>query len=62
MVEVGGGVGLVASLANAVDLVVDRCAVVVTHLTGTGDRPLYVRRMPGADASNLAQTLVCLAR
>ena len=34
----------------------------VTHLTGTGDSPLDVGRMPGTDTSNLAETLVGLAR
>jgi len=33
----------------------------VTHLTGTGNSPLDVGRVPGTDTSNLAQTLVCLA-
>ncbi len=50
------------ALANAVDLVVDRGTVVVTHLTGTGNRPLDVGRMPSTDTSNLAETLVSLAR
>lgn len=58
----GGCVALVVSLADTVDLVVDRSTVVVTHLTGTGDGPLDVGRMPGTDTSDLAETLVSLAR
>lgn len=34
----------------------------VTHLTSTGNSPLDVGRMPGTDTSNLAETLVSLAR
>ena len=34
----------------------------VTHLTGTGNGPLDVARVPGTDTSNLAETLVSLAR
>lgn len=41
---------------------VDRGTVVVTHLTGTGHSPLDVVRVPGTDTSNLAETLVSLAR
>lgn len=41
---------------------VARGTVVVTHLTGTGNSPLDVGRMPGTDTGNLAQTLVSLAR
>lgn len=62
VVEIGGGVSLVCALANTVDLVVDGCTVVVTHLTSTGDSPLHVGRMPCTDTSDLAETLVRLAR
>lgn len=41
---------------------VDRCTVVVTHLTSTGNSPLDVGRVPGTDTSNLTETLVCLPR
>ncbi len=34
----------------------------VTHLTGTGNGPLDVVRVPGTDTSNLTETLVSLAR
>ena len=34
----------------------------VTHLTGTGNSPLDVGRMPGTDTGDLAETLVGLAR
>lgn len=61
-VEIGRGVTLVRALTNAVDLVVDRGTVVVTHLTSTGDSPLDVRRMPSTNTSDLAETLVRLAR
>lgn len=61
-VELGGGVSGILAAANAVDLVVDRGTVMVTHLTSTGNSPLDVGRMPGTDTSDLAQTLVRLAR
>lgn len=41
---------------------VARGTVVVTHLTGTGNGPLDVVRVPGTDTSNLTETLVSLAR
>ena len=41
---------------------VDRGTVVVTVLTGTGDGPLDVVRVPGTDTGDLAETLVGLAR
>ena len=62
MVELSGSIASIGSLTNPVDLVVDRCAVMVTHLTSTSNSPLHVRRMPGADTSNLTQTLVRLTR
>lgn len=34
----------------------------VTHLTGTGNSPLDVGRMPSTDTSDLSETLVSLAR
>lgn len=46
---------------NAVDLLVDLSAVVVTLLTSTGHRELHTARMPGTNTSHLAQTLVSLA-
>lgn len=61
-VELGGSIASVLTLADAVDLVVDAGTVVVTHLTGTGNSPLDVGWMPGTDTSNLAETLVRLAR
>ena len=61
-VEVSGGVTLIVTLTDTVDLVVDGGTVVVTHLTGTGNSPLDVGRVPGTDTSNLAETLVGLAR
>jgi len=61
-IEVGGSVASIVALANAVDLVVDGGTMMVTHLTSTCNSPLHVRRMPGTDTSNLAETLVGLAR
>ena len=61
-VLLSGSVALVVALANAVDLVVDRGTVVVTHLTSTGNSPLDVGRMPGTDTSDLTETLVGLTR
>jgi hypothetical protein len=40
--------------------VVARGTVVVTHLTGTGNSPLDVARVPGTNTSDLAETLVSL--
>jgi hypothetical protein len=61
-IELGGGVALIVTLTDAVDLVVDGGTVVVTPLTGTGNGPLHVGRMPGTDTGDLAETLVCLTR
>lgn len=61
-VEVGRGVALVGASTDAVNLVVNRGTVVVTGLTSTSNSPLDVGRMPGTDTSNLAETLVRLAR
>ncbi len=61
-IEVGGGVTLIVTLTDTVDLVVDGGTVVVTHLTSTGNSPLDVGRVPGTDTSDLAETLVSLAR
>lgn len=61
-VKLGGCVLLVAALTDTVDLVVDGGTVVVAVLTGTGDGPLDVRRMPGTDTGDLSETLVCLSR
>lgn len=59
-IELSGGVTLVGALADAEDLVVARGTVVVTHLTGTGDSPLDVARVPSTDTSDLTETLVSL--
>lgn len=61
-IKLGGSVAGILALANTVDLVVDRGTVVVTHLTSTGNSPLDVGRMPCTDTSDLAETLVGLAR
>lgn len=60
-VELSGGITLVVTLSDTVDLVVDGCTMMVTLLTGTGNRPLDVRRMPCTDTSDLSETLVRLA-
>lgn len=60
-VKVRGGILLIRALANAVDLVVDGRTMMVAILTGTGDGPLDVRRMPCTDTSNLSQTFVRLS-
>jgi hypothetical protein len=67
-IVIGGGVVLdqlsvlgVVSIAHVVDLLVDLGTMVVTLLTGASDGELDAGRMPGADASDLAETLVSLA-
>lgn len=60
-IELSRCIALVAALANAVDLVVHRCTVVVSILTGASNSPLDVRRMPCTDTSNLPQTLMRLS-
>jgi hypothetical protein len=41
---------------------VDRGTMHVTIVTGTGDSPHDVSRMPSTDTSDFTKTLVCLAR
>jgi hypothetical protein len=60
-VELGGGVTLISTLSNAENLVVAGGTVVVTVLTGTGNSPLDVVRVPSTNTGDLAQTLVSLA-
>jgi len=52
----------VESVSDAVDLLVDLRAVMITLLSDAGDRIGDSGRMPGADASHFAKTLVRLAR
>lgn len=59
-INVSGGVVVSITLTDSVNLVVDRGTVVVTLLTGTGNSPLDVGRMPSTDTSNLSETLVSL--
>lgn len=65
-VEFGGSVLLAfggqSGLADAVDLLVHLSSVMVSLLTSTGNRELDSGRMPGSDTSDLAETLVSLAR
>lgn len=60
-IKLGRGV-VGASLADAVDLLVDLGTVMVTVLTGARNGVLDSRRMPSANARDLAETLVSLAR
>ena len=48
------------SITDVVHLLVDFGTVVVSLLTGTGDRVLDTARMPGSDTSDLTETLVRL--
>ena len=52
----------VVTLANTVNLLILFGTVEVTALTNTGNRPLNTGRMPSTDTSDLAETLVGLAR
>lgn len=61
-VELGRGGSLIALLADAVDLLVELGTVVVSVLTGTGDRVHDLARVPCSNATNLTQSLVGLAR
>mmetsp|Transcript_68995 Transcript_68995/g.206934 ORF Transcript_68995/g.206934 Transcript_68995/m.206934 type:complete len:433 (-) Transcript_68995:116-1414(-) len=61
-VEVGAAAVGVARLANAVDLLVHLRPVVVAVLTRARDRVLHLGRVPRADARDLAQATVSLAR
>lgn len=61
-IELGRGVTLISSGTNTVNLVVARGTVMVSILTGTGNSPLDVRRMPGTDTGDLTETLVRLSR
>jgi len=60
-VELCGSIALIVTLSDTVDLVVDGCTVMVTLLTGTGNRPLDVGRMPCTDTGDLSETLVRLS-
>ena len=62
VIKLGGSVTLIITLANTVDLVVDRGTVMVSVLTGTANSPLDVGWMPGTNTSDLSETLVCLSR
>ena len=61
-IRLGRGVSVVLSGADAVDLLVELITVVVTVLTSTCDGEHDLRRMPCTDTSDLAETLVGLAR
>lgn len=52
----------VDALANAVDLLVDFSAVMITLLATSGHREGHTSRMPGSNTGNLTQTLVGLTR
>ena len=61
-VVVGGRVSVIVSTSDTVDLVVDGSTVMVTVLSSAGNSPLDVVGMPRSDTSDLAETLVGLAR
>jgi hypothetical protein len=61
-IELCRGIAFVSALANAVDLVIHRGTVMVTHLTSASNGPLDVSRMPCANTSHFAKTFVRLAR
>jgi len=61
-IDLSGGVVISITLTNAVDLVVDGSTVVVSHLTGAGNSPLDVARVPSTNTGDLSETLVCLTR
>ena len=61
-VALGRGRLGVTGIADAVDLLVDLGTVVVTVLTGTGHGERDTRRVPRANAGDLAETTVSLAR
>jgi len=60
-VEISLAVALLAD-TETVDLLVHLSAVVEAHLTGTGDSPCDMGRMPGTDTSDLAVAAVSLTR
>jgi len=53
---------VLTSLADLVHLLVELRTMVVTVLTGTGNRVRHTRRVPRTNATNLAQTSVGLTR
>jgi hypothetical protein len=59
-IEISSARLLVASLTNTVDLLVDLGTVMVTVLTGTGNRVHDAGRMPGTNTGNLTETSVGL--
>jgi len=61
-IKLSRSITLISTLANTVNLVVDRGTVMVTVLTGTGNSPLDVGWMPGTNTGDLTETLVCLSR
>merc|ERR1719192_917806 len=61
-VVVGLSLAVLDPLGQHVDLLVDLRAVVVAVLTDAGHRVAHAGRMPRADASDLSETSVGLAR
>ena len=60
-IELSRSITLISTLANTVNLVVDRSTMMITILTSTSNSPLDVGRMPGTNTSDLSETLVCLS-
>lgn len=61
-IKLGRGIVFGFTTADPIHLVVDRRTMVIAVLTGTGDGPLDVRRMPCSYTSNLSKTFVRLPR
>jgi len=57
-VVLSGGIVVLVTETNTVDLLIDLRSVVVTILTSTGNREHDLGRMPGTDTGNLSETLV----
>jgi len=60
-IELSGGVLLVVTLSNSVNLLVGLGSVVETELTSTSNGEGNSARMPCSNTSDLSETLVCLS-
>ena len=59
-IEISGSIVDLVTLSDAVDLLIDFGAVMVTLLSGTGHGELDSTWMPGANTGNLTKTFVSL--